>query len=166
MGETSPSLRLLIGMALIIVLNIGIFLFKGTVLGETLFSRATASTHEFVMKSINNFYVFNTSWNLKAAHLGGISQLTLTSQDNLVSFLLLTSFLLFYSFLLSFLLTGPMTLKSSSSWFQAKKKRPISIALPGAWAFHIELQDALCPSGAFKTSKFFRLKSWTISLIC
>ena len=24
---------------------------------------------------------------------------------------------------------------------------------------HIEFQDALCPSGAFKTSNFFRLKS-------
>ena len=53
----------------------------------------------------------------------------------------------------------------SSSWFQAKKKRPISFALPGAGAFqiHIELQDALCPSGTFETSNFFRLKSWSIS---
>ncbi len=49
----------------------------------------------------------------------------------------------------------------------SEKKRPISVALPGAGAFqikitfliHIELQDALCPSGAFKTSNFFRLKS-------
>ncbi len=54
-----------------------------------------------------------------------------------------------------------------------RKKRPISIALPGTGALqikitfsiHIELQDALCPSGAFKTSNSFRLKSWSISKI-
>ncbi len=48
-----------------------------------------------------------------------------------------------------------------------RRKWPIWSALLGAGAFgsyiHIELQSTLCPSGAFKTSKFFRLKSWAIS---
>ncbi len=85
MSDKSPSIRLLIGMTLIILLNIGIFLIKGTVLGEALFSKATSSTHEFVMKSINNFYIFNTSGYQRTTQLGNISHLVLTSKYALVS---------------------------------------------------------------------------------